>query len=202
MSVNYRLTFINNSNKIGSVCLLPSNEHGALPNSLIWLAQPVNPGTQATFIWNTQYCFLWNRPGSGPGFASFSQQILPVDPPNNMITLSKSNGNYVFGEAQQGQRPEAIYILCDQSVVPHEVEVGFGMSDSGMFTASALPNTMVSFTPTPTDRYLLAFGEFEPGKPVSGADLSLSTPIQFPVNAFGLAAALNLDLTWSKVFSQ
>lgn len=200
MAPTYSITFINNSNQTGHVCICPNLQAGETPYGLIWLTQLVNPGTRATFVWPLQLSFYWKKSNDQPGHAISTSQTLPVDGDNNQVTLSKVNGAYMFGTPQPGPQPNNIYILTDNTVVPNEVTIGLGIAQSGIMAMTAQPNVTYSFAPFhPGNMYRLAFGQFETGQPLSEANFSLSTAITFPINLYNLTVALNLDHTWSIV---
>lgn len=200
MAPTYSITFINNSNQTGHICIYPQISQGEARYGLAWLTQPVSPGTSARFVWPLETSFYWNQSNSQPGRAQSASQCLPIDGNNNQVTLSKVNGAYVFGSPQPGLQSGNVYILCDPTVIPNEVSVGLGIAQSGILSMPASPNITYSFEPfVPGNTYGLAFGQFETGQPLSGADLSLSKTVTFPTNTYALTVALNLDRTWSVV---
>lgn len=197
--ISYRITFINNSTQPGHICLYQADPQRGNADSLAWMTQFVNPGTQATFVWSMDYCFFWNQQNSQPGQAVSASQTLPMDPENNRVTLSKIDGGYVFGTPRPGPQPGQIYIQCDSNVGMNEVTVGFGLALSGIMGQQAQPNMNYSFAPPPGNAYFMAFGQFQTGQSLNGANLSVSTALTFPGNSNSLTVALNLDQTWSVV---
>lgn len=196
MASSYALTCVNNSSLLGRFVVFqkPSGNPGPDFSVLGWFARSAHPGTQLTFSWTTDYCFVWSETGVvKPGISFNAWQIVPADPMGrNAIQLTEDAyaATYFTTPTDTGPRG-ALTIEQLHNVVPHRTAVGIGMSGSGTIVVQAAPNTTTSFTPH--SNYWVAFGNYFTGQVLHLEDMTGAVEVPYPAGVTSRTATLGPD---------
>jgi hypothetical protein len=191
----YTVNFTNASASPGSVCLyqqpdaLDSNSEGGPWEVLAWLVQPCNPGVNAQLQWAPVYDFFWSS--TLPPETS-SQALAAI--PGYQVTFSCIGGAFTFATPTLTTPAAATLTIAADGSIPEEpgVSLGFGMDGAAIFGVPAEPNITLVLTPSPSPAYVLAFGTYQAGQPVSPVtETTAPLSIQFPGSA--VTAYVTLD---------
>lgn len=195
----YTINFFNNSSQEGSFCVFQQAPQEMGPNvlALAWMAKLTNPGTQLTFSWDLDYCFIWDETGVlVPGITFTASQVLAAGlTQNNLVTLTKGDGAYQFVHQTTGGQAGSLIVNNDATIPINQASVGVGMSGAGTFAVQAQPNMTYVFTPRP--QYWAAFGNFVQGQTLDTGEISSSVQLAFPPNTYDLDVTLNADNSWT-----
>lgn len=194
----YSLTCINKTQQMhGSFAVFQKAPPITVPAnvfSLAWLARPTAPGTEVTFEWSLDYCFVWSESGIlKPGVNFKASQTLAADPygKNNVQLTVDDYGASMF-DGQDGSGADGSLTIKQLSgVVPGRTSVGIGMSGSGTYVIQAAPNMTAVFTPHPN--YWVAFGNFRQGDVVDIEDVSGVAEITYGGSLTSRKAVFGLD---------
>ena len=194
---SYSLTCINSSSLLGSFAVFqkpPGSPTTVF--SLAWFARPAHPGTQVTFNWTTDYCFVWSETGVvKPGISFNASQTVPADPVGqNLTQLTEDNyGATYFTPPTRDGQPGALTIQQLSNVVPNRTAVGIGMSGSGATVLQAAPNVTAVFTPHPN--YWVVFGHYQTGQVLDIEGISNEVEVTYSGSLTSRTVELNLDGT-------
>jgi hypothetical protein len=193
MSSSYSLTFTNNSDRAGTVCLFQKDHGYEGPNamSLAWMARAAHPGMSASFSWSIDYSFFWAETGVlRPGVQVNPGQTIPADPrdSNSIVLSAYAPHDFRFSNQQRGQQAGSFYINCDATNPNNMASVGVSMSGAGTFAVPAMPNYMNVFTPRPS--YWLTFGNYRQGQVLDVDDITDAVQIDFPGNVYDMKVTL------------
>ena len=88
---SYSVTCANNSSSPGRFVVFQKAPPDPDVFSLASFAKAAHPGTQVTFHWTTDYCFVWSETGViNPGISFNAWQVVPADPVSrNFIQLTE-----------------------------------------------------------------------------------------------------------------
>jgi hypothetical protein len=192
MTTQYALTCINNSSMLGSFAVFqkpPGNPGGTF--TLAWFARPTHPGTQVTFDWTTDYCFVWSETGVvKPGISFSASEVLAADPNGlNLTQLTEDSVGATFFTPPIGDGPKGTLTIQQRSnVVPHRTAVGIGMSGSGTTVMQAMPNITATFTPHPN--YWVVFGNYTTGQVLDVTHMVGEVEVTYPAGITALTATL------------
>lgn len=184
MPTLYSLTCINNSQLIGSFAVFqkpPPTVDPAKIFSLAWLVRAVHPGTQVTFQWSMQYCFVWSETGSlRPGTTFSASQSVPADPiGQNFTQLTEDGfGATYFTPTSTAGAVGSLTIQQLSNVVPNRTSCGIGMSGSATFVMQVMPDMTSVFTPQPS--YWVVFGSYMPGQVMDTENITGEIKVSYP----------------------
>lgn len=206
MSDQYKLTFVNQSNLPGVLCVYQKMPNGNMPNimSLAWLTKAVAKDTELDLYWTVDYSFVWSETGSlKPGVTFKASQVVPADLQyKNQITLNKTAtpsdplSAYTFvGQPVQGTPTGSLIINQGNFVEPNKVSVGIGMSGNGVFAVQGEPNINALFTPHPN--YYVTFGNYQQGTVLDITQITNMQEITFPPNVFSRKVTLGTNNLWT-----
>ena len=192
---SYTVTCTNNSAALGRFVVFQKPPGGG-PNifALAWFAKAAHPGTNVTFRWTTDYCFVWSETGViVPGITFSAWQIVPADPVGrNLIQLTEDAYAATYFTSPTDSGPKgALTIHQLSNVVPRRTSVGIGMSGSGTTVMQAVPNFNVSFTPRPN--YWVAFGNYFTGQVLDIEHMTGATEVIYPPEITSRTATLGPD---------
>lgn len=196
MASSYTLTCVNNSSLPGRFVVFQKPPGNPSPNVSVlgWFARPAHPGTQVTFRWTTDYCFVWSETGVvKPGISFNAWQIVPADPMGrNAIQLTEDAyaATYFTPPTDTGPRG-SLTITQLSNVAPHRTAVGIGMSGSATTVVQAAPNMTTVFTPHPA--YWVAFGNYFTGQVLHLEDMTGVVEVPYPTGLTSRTAALGPD---------
>ncbi len=198
---NYTIHFVNNSSIIGSFCVFQQDPDMSFANvfTLAWFSKFANPGTKVSFSWTLDYCFFWDDSGElTPGMTFDDSEILEAGlTENNTVTLTKSDGGYLFVDQKTANEAGSLTILTDTTIPANQASVGIGMSDAGTFAVQAQANMNYTFTPHP--EYWVTFGNFAEGEILDTTELLNKAQVIFPANIYAMNVTLNPDASWTIV---
>ncbi len=195
----HTLTFRNDSNESGSVCIYQYNRdvgsYQIMP--LAWFAKYTYPNTQIRFTWSQAYSFCWAMTGQlRPGVLFRSSQTANADLSSyNQITLEGSGGYYSFTNQTSGPYPGRLFIRLGGGIQMDEISVGIGMSGSPIYAMQAMPNWTVAFDPS-SPKYWITFGNYRLGEVLDHNSVTNRAEIVFPEGVYSMTAVLRPDLTW------
>ncbi|WP_298418316.1 hypothetical protein [uncultured Kordia sp.] len=199
MATKYELIFINNSTRVGDVCIFQEYADTKDPNihTLAWLTKRTNPQVTDKFQWTTAPCFVWSETGVlVPGVTFESSQVVEAGlEKDNNITFTKEDGAFQFKDLTTDPNTGALTIICDQTIPQNQASVGIGMSGAGTLVAQAQPNMNYRFETK--SNYKITFGNFIQGQVIDPSLLYLVGSINFPANVYSMTATLNPDNTWT-----
>ena len=196
MASSYTLTCVNNSSLEGRFVVFqkpPGNLNQSI-SVLGWFARSAHPGTQVTFRWTTDYCFVWSETGVvKPGISFEAWQIVPADPMGaNSIQLAQDAyaATYFTPPTATGPRG-SLMIVQPSNVSPRRTAVGIGMSGSATLVVQATPNLTTVFTPHPD--YWVAFGNYFTGQVLHLEDMTGAVEVPYPAAVTSRTATLGPD---------
>ncbi|HEY4170324.1 MAG TPA: protein rhiA [Reyranella sp.] len=182
MTTQYALTCINNSSMLGSFAVFqrPPGNPGSV-FTLAWFTRPTHPGTQLTFGWTTDYCFVWSETGVvKPGVSFSASETLAADPNGqNFTQLTEDSVGATFFTPTTGDGPKGTLTIRQlANVVPDRTSVGIGMSGSGTTVVQAMPNLTATFTPHPN--YWVVFGNYIVGQVLDIEQITGEVEVTYP----------------------
>ncbi|HEV7309250.1 protein rhiA [Ensifer sp.] len=177
------LTCVNNSELTGSFTVFQKAPPTTVPGdlfSLAWFARPTAPGSQVTFDWSPDHCFVWSETGVlQPGVNFAASQVEPANPDGqNLIQLTEDrDGATMFANPSFDGALGSLTIQQLANVVPNRTSVGIGMAGSGTFAIQAAPNMTAVFTPHPN--YWVTFGNYQTGDVIDIEDVSGAVEVTY-----------------------
>ncbi|MDR1124659.1 MAG: hypothetical protein LBM64_01145 [Deltaproteobacteria bacterium] len=201
--MNYSLTFSNNSDRPGIICLYlrPDGQDGGdAPLSLAWRTALVPLGGQAEFSWQANYAFAWAESGKlAPGSVFEAVQMLPTDPARprkSAIALNYRWGAYTFEPTERRADEGALCIFSEAAVPEGLAAVGICLAGKPALAWNTMPNHRFIFRPS--YRCWAAFGDFEPGEVLDVNRLSGAHEARFPAAGGALSLVLEQDGSWTE----
>jgi hypothetical protein len=200
IATTYSVNAVNNSGKTGTFCVYQTDSTG-VPNlmSLAWLTKNVSFNMQVQFSWTIDYSFVWGETGVlVPGVIFQASQNLGADlSSRNLITFTKSGGQYMFINQTAAPSAGSLFINEDATIPLNQDQaaVGIGMSGAGTFVTQAQPNWDLVFTPPP--RNWITFGFYQRGQVLDTGAITDRAEISFPPNVFFLTATYGADRRWT-----
>ncbi|GEO82359.1 hypothetical protein [Pararhodospirillum oryzae] len=193
----YSLTCVNNSQLPGSFAVFQKAPPLTVPGnvfSLAWFARPTAPGTQVTFQWSVDYCFVWSETGIlKPSINFAASQVMDADPNGqNLVQLTVDDfGATCFANRNSSGAVGSLTIQQLSNVVPNRTSVGVGMSGSGTYAIQAAPNMTAVFTPHPN--YWVMFGKYQTGDVMDIEDVSRAVEVTYGGALMTRTAVMGLD---------
>jgi hypothetical protein len=197
----YTINFVNNSGISGSFCVYQQTPYSQNPDvfPLAWLAQFSDPNTKpkVSIGWNTQLYFVWAKTGKlKPGIIfNAGEALMTGIYENNAVTLTKSNGNYLFINQTNGNSRDRLEITPDQYTAVNQASVGIGMSGSGTFAVQTQPRKTFSFDTRA--EYWITFGDLKQGQVLDPPFIINPERIEFPHGIYSMNVTYNWDYTWT-----
>lgn len=198
MTSSYTLTCVNNSALEGRFVVFqkpPGNLNQSV-SVLGWFARSAHPGSQVTFRWTTDYCFVWSETGVvRPGISFEAWQIVPADPMGkNSIQLTQDAYAATYFTPPTATGPHGnLMIVQSSNVIPHRTAVGIGMSGSATMVVQAMPNFTMVVTPHPD--YWVAFGNYFTGQVLHLEDMTGAVQVPYPAGLTARTATLGPEKT-------
>lgn len=196
----YTLTFQNNSEQSGDICIFQEspdlNTSDVL--SLAWFAKHAKSNNQLEFSWNIDYSFVWNCHGEITSGSTFRtpQMASKNSISDNTVPLLEKNSVYQLkSHTIKKADNSSLHITSNNSVSSSEPPVGIAMSGSSAFLLKPKPNTNIHLAPP--KKYWISFGKFKQGQIIDRSKVTHLKEIVFPPNVNNLSIKLNSDKTWS-----
>jgi hypothetical protein len=195
MDSSYSLTCVNNSSSPGRFVVFQKPPgSGSNLSILAWFAKAAHPGTQVTFRWTTDYCFVWAETGVVTPAISFKAwQIVAADPASRNLTQLTQDAyaaTYFTAPTDTGVKGR-LMIQVLGNVIPHRTSVGIGMSSSATMVLPAMPNFNVEFALQPD--YWVAFGNYVTGQLLDLQHMTGAAEVVYPAAATSRTATLGPD---------
>ncbi|MCI9576855.1 MAG: hypothetical protein HFJ84_09470 [Clostridiales bacterium] len=160
--------------------------------SLIWVCSHCEPGTSTIFNWSDiplMACGKWKirQRNKSPIYTDYTI-FDPAEHNTNAMQLIRKNNGFLMEPLPKQQRTNRFFIQDDDSLVPREAFVGFGMpvmkSGSTQQIVSIIfeAQSHLCHLFRPVVDYYLTFGnKFEVGAPITEFNETNSLKLRFPI---------------------
>lgn len=168
--------------------------------SLVWFASPykITPGSKITFVWETDYSFVWANTGPlQQGVIFNTSQTVQCNPDGNNVTTFSMDDNVPQFSPPVPEGQSGTLTIHEAGNIPNNVfSTGIGMSGQATFASQAIINMTQIYTPS-NPQYFVAAGNSEHMGQVLGGTVNMSKEVAFPVNVFNMYATLEENNTWN-----
>jgi len=189
------VTFVNNSMRVGDVCITPLDLEAPGGHRLAWLARYSAPGRSVSFQWSQDLGFAWAETGKFvPGVTFEASQVIAAEARSaNAITFGVDPYGMGSFLAPTGDSSGAFTIRTQPGVPSDRFAVALALSGSPAFAVPAVGNASVSFKAPTT--FGIRFGSCMQGDVMDETDAFVTIP--FGDSRTAVTAVLNADDTFS-----